>query len=147
MSTRALIGFGTLDRFDATYHHFDGYPLRTGLAVQQHLVPLPGETFEDARARFRDYIDEHPAGWRDLTEAECFCHRPDGSATEDSPWNLNERSGAAGADWFYLIGEDDLTVYRRLGGEWIEVATETLFLLDESFMEAAEIRGQRDRLW
>lgn len=67
MSTRSVIARKTQTGFTGVYHHWDGYP--SGLGAM--LFELRNGHFKrDTQAMLRYLIDEHPAGWSTIINAD-----------------------------------------------------------------------------
>lgn len=100
MSTRAAIGRTAGDTFAGRYHHFDGYPLGLGCQFAIMAAQAP-----DLGAFLTYVVDEHRAGWSDISNANCYCHR----TWEDGPSDPNEGDLITDCDlfieWAYAINE------------------------------------------
>ena len=69
MGTRGVIARPTGDGFEGRYHHFDSYPSGLGATlweIKQRYYP-EADQLEDMQAAL---IDEHPAGWSDISGAD-----------------------------------------------------------------------------
>lgn len=123
MSTRSTIarvsrspdGF----TFRGAYHHWDGYPTALGKTLFE---AYHGHFGRDVKRMLQFLIDEHPAGWSSINQADfalpagfdakggpkCYCH---GSRSE-GPHVVTEKTAAGcGCEWAYLFDEEKNRMY------------------------------------
>lgn len=103
MSDRAILARATPGNgWEGRYIHNSGSPYAVGPWLAQQGDPMA----------LRALIDEHPAGWSDLTTGECYCH--DGDDVEpESLWTHEdeERDNAAFHNpWVYVLRPDGIQV-------------------------------------
>lgn len=140
MATRGIIARKTDYGFRGVYHHWDSY--LSGLGAT--LFNLYNDHFKkDIMQMLQALIDEHPAGWSSINDADfsldpgfggdaedkrrphCYCH---GDRHEKglSIASLGE-ARQYGAEYVYVIDTDaSLTVYERHGEFWEELLTTNL---------------------
>ena len=115
MSTRAIIARQQGDGWEGRYHHFDGYP--RGLGATLYAL-YHGHFQRDIDGMLAVLIDEHPAGWSSIHDADwsqppafqpfdapsprapsCYCHGARHEAadlrTPDAPDHFEE--------WLYVL--------------------------------------------
>ena len=125
MSTRGVIARATSDGFKGRYHHFDSYPDALGSTLWKL---YHGYFKKDIRRMTEVLIDEHPAGWSSINEADfnlpvgywenrapsvgtpeyeeyrrhpqCYCH----GDRNEKPWDVDQDTDC-GAEFVYIFDE------------------------------------------
>ena len=114
MSTRGIIARPHGQSWRGRYHHWDSYPAGLGAALWQ---ALHGHFEGDVDAMLRVLLDEHPAGWSTIVDADwtlapgfedypdktarpkCYCH---GTRAEAGlGWVTPDQD--TGAEWAYIL--------------------------------------------
>ncbi|CCF85388.1 hypothetical protein [Nitrolancea hollandica] len=126
MGTRGAIARAQGDGWSGRYHHWDSYPTGLGRSLWNHLHGHFGGDVEKMTAFF---IDQHPAGWSTVVEAdlniepgfieyprrhsdhpgqaECYCH---GDRSEEAQDLTSENGDPCFIEWVYVISPTHLTV-------------------------------------
>lgn len=130
MSTRSVIARKTETGFKGRYHHWDGYPTALGAT----LFNLLNEHFKrDLGAMLKTLLDDHPAGWSTINEADftqepgygivgapcCYCH---GERSENGNELTEANAQACGCEWAYVFDGTTMLVlssYHPEGGKMI----------------------------
>jgi hypothetical protein len=124
MSTRSIIarelGSESPMQWEGRYHHWDGYPAGVGATLFDMYNGHFGRFEKDIGGMLEFLIDEHPAGWSTINEAdfskepgfgsggpECYCH---GDRNEEGCLYTNNSKSFAGAEYCYVINADDHTM-------------------------------------
>ena len=133
MSTRGIIARpDPLHGWVGRYHHWDSYPHGLGRALWSALHgPFEG----DLRALLRVLLDEHPAGWSTIVNADwnlepgyvsgpneaddhrpqCYCH----GARHEPPQPWATPGADWGAEWVYVLDAiaRTMTVYEAIDAD------------------------------
>lgn len=117
MSTRSVIARKTETGFSGRYHHWDGYPEGLGATLFQL---RNGHFKKDTKAMLKTLIDDHPAGWSTIVNADfgiepgfagtmseeagkrpqCYCH---GSRHEQAGEITEKTASGSGCEWAYVF--------------------------------------------
>lgn len=119
MSTRSVIARKTDSGFKGVYHHWDGYPTALGETLFQ---AFNGHFKRDLDAMLGYLIDEHPAGWSTINNADftqppgfnegrfrtsgphCYCH---GGREEPANPLTEKDASSCGCEWAYVFSVED----------------------------------------
>jgi hypothetical protein len=128
MSTRGVIARATQNGFRGVYHHWDSYPEGLG----KTLWDLWHDRFNrDTKAMLETLIDQHPAGWSTIVDADfslpigyvkfdfssdqlprnpqCYCH----GDRHEPPVKVTQRNASGmGCEYAYVFNEktDTMTI-------------------------------------
>jgi hypothetical protein len=127
MSTRSVIARATKTGFAGVYHHWDGYPEGLGATL---FAAFNGHFNKDLGKMLRYLINEHPAGWSSIADADfaapagfqeggfksagpqCYCH---GGRHEPANRLTHKNASGCGCEWAYVFsapsGDPTLEVY------------------------------------
>lgn len=117
MSTRGCIVRMDGDRFEGRYHHWDSYPTALGATLFEL---FNGHFKRDLESMLKYLIDDHPAGWSTINNAdftmepgfinrsgddskykhgpECYCH----GKRSEKPWVVtDENASESGCEYAY----------------------------------------------
>jgi hypothetical protein len=147
MATRGMIARKTANGFIGRYHHFDAYPDGLGEALYNL---YNGHFGKNAEAMMHTLIDEHPAGWSSIVDAnfaftpgfserdytlpddleinsrpQCYCHGVRHDPAQDI--TSFEHASRVWAEYAYIIDTNSHTmaVYSHYDG-WQEIAVVNL---------------------
>jgi hypothetical protein len=129
MSTHGAIARPIADGWEGRYHHADSYPTQLGRTLW---TLYHGHFARDVAAMMAFLIDEHPAGWSTIVDADftqpagfpagphapgqgpaCYCH----GARAEAPQRLHEHGGCQdetcnpqAITWVYVLGPVGMAV-------------------------------------
>ena len=135
MSTRSLVGTGTIDAFKASHVHLDGYPTGRGPLLFR-LFRERGVT--DTISTIVDHTWSFLETDSDTNQfGHCYCHNAknlDGThrnlphTPADESWLPD-----TDAEYIWLVGEDArLTLHTRHGSSWLEPVWRLILSVDVS---------------
>jgi len=139
MATRGLIARKRGLSWEGNYHHWDSYPSGLGKALWD---AYRGPFGRDAERMLQVLIDEHPAGWSNIVEADWtkpigFCDMPRGLSRaelerwsrepkgpqcychgdrHEPAWKLTGPEDDTDAEWCYVIDPQERTMEIRCKG-------------------------------
>lgn len=122
MSTRSTIARkvsnGKAYKFRGVYHHWDGYPGALGATLHEL---YNGHFGKDLEAMLKYLIDDHPAGWSSINNADftqepgfeergfktkgpqCYCH----GGRKEKGWEVTESNASgSGCEYGYVLYRD-----------------------------------------